>query len=82
MEYLGTTDDYIYIISDNATSKRLSIKGAHGYNNGVTLLDNICDTCFTDKTKYPYSIGHNLKLEEILGALSNSNQLRDFRSCK
>lgn len=45
---------------------------ALGYNNGVTLLDNICDTCFTDKAVYSSSKGQNLKLEQVLEVKANN----------
>ena len=64
--------DNIYLISDNATSQNLTLENHLGYNNGVTLLDNICDTCFTDKTTYANMKGQNLKLEDVLAVKSSS----------
>ena len=66
---LDSTD--VYLISKNVTSKSLALQGARGYNNGVTLLDEICDTCFADKTSYTDMIGRNLKLEDVLEVKSD-----------
>lgn len=63
----------IFLISNNVTSKNLTLRGSLGYNNGVTLLDNICDTCFTDKTSYPNMTGRNLKLEDVLNVLTDTS---------
>ena len=41
------------------------MSGKQGYNNGVTLLDTICDSCLTNKTDYPGMQGRNLKLEDF-----------------
>ena len=68
----GTDDNYIYIISTTGTSKTLYLQGALGYNNGVTLLDTLCDTIFTDKTTYPGSAAQNLKLEQVLAVKASS----------
>ena len=38
----GTVD----LISDSPTTDRLQLTGAIGYNNGVTLLNNICNTLY------------------------------------
>lgn len=38
----GTVD----LISENSTSSKLALKGCIGYNNGVTLLNDICDTLY------------------------------------
>lgn len=76
----GVDDENIYIISENTTkSKKLTLVGARGYNNGVTILDQICDTCFTNKVMYPNMNGQNLKLEQILdvttSAATNANTI-------
>ena len=69
----GVDDQNIYVIADNATTKKLYLTGVRGYNNGVTLLDNICDTVFTDKTTYPNMKGQNLKLEQVLAVTTVTN---------
>ena len=61
----GTDDDYIYIVSASATTKPLTLRGYNGYNNGVTLLDKICDNVYTDKLTYPGSFAQNIKGEQI-----------------
>ena len=71
----GVDDTNIYVIADNSTSvtsKKLTLANHLGYNNGVTLLDTICDTCFTDKTTYPNMKGQNLKLEQVLDVKATS----------
>ena len=68
---------YIYIIASKPTSKTLGLRGALGYNNGVTLLNNICDSCFTDKTQYPSSTGRSIKLEDIQRCLLPSATNRE-----
>lgn len=71
----GTDDENIYVISNSSTkvtSKRLHLGGVKGYNNGVTLLDSVCDTCFTDKEMYPGMKGQSLKLEQVLAVASSS----------
>ena len=68
----GKDSDYIYIISTESTTKTLGLAGALGYNNGVTLLDTLCDTVFTNRTSYPFSVAQNLKLEQVLAVKSDS----------
>ncbi len=36
----------VYLISGAGTTQQLTLTNAIGYNNGVTLLDNICNTCY------------------------------------
>lgn len=67
----GTDNDYIYIISSTEVKTALRLKGNLGYNNGVTLLDNICDKCYTDKTTYPGSKGQNIKLEQLRAVMTS-----------
>lgn len=55
----------IYLISNSCTLNVLSLRASTGYNNGVTLLDNICDRLFADPITYPGMTGRNLKLSDI-----------------
>ena len=42
-DYDGTT---LRIILDRATTQKLTLKGAAGYNNGVWVINEICRKCF------------------------------------
>lgn len=54
-------------------------KGHYGYNNGVTLIDNICNSCYKN-SNYSGMIARNLKLEDIGEATELSYGSSTYRS--
>ena len=56
----------ISLISDEATSSKLVLNGDLGYNNSVTLLDKICETCYQNLELYPKMKTRNLKLDDLI----------------
>ncbi len=58
-DYDGST---LRIIGD-PTEKKLTLKGAAGYNNGVWAIDNICKTLYSNEDKG--AIATNLKRTDI-----------------
>ena len=68
-DYDGTT---LRIILDKPTTKKLTLKGAEGYNNGVWIINEICRQCFgqyegdndTKKMKEGINVS-NLKRSDI-----------------
>lgn len=55
----------LYLISDVATSSYLNLAGYLGYNNGVTLIDNACSSCYSNDGYEGMKV-RNLKIEDIL----------------
>ena len=53
----------VYLISGAGTTQQLTLTNAIGYNNGVTLLDNICNTCY--KANFTGISAKNLKIEDL-----------------
>ena len=73
-------DKNIYLISTQSTgngSKKLTLQNYQGYNNGVTLLDQLCDTCYTNKTSYSGMKGRSLKLSDITAVTTVENGHKD-----
>lgn len=64
-------DGNVYLISDLPTTQKLTLSGVHGYNNGVTLLDQTCDTCY--KGSYNGIKVENLKIEEVTSVVTVAN---------
>lgn len=54
----------LYLISKRETTQKLYLKGALGYNNGVTLLDNICEKCYSN-INFSGMVARHLKIEDI-----------------
>ena len=62
----------IYLISDQPTTSVLTLSSAIGYNNGVTLLDNICNSCYKNSS-YSGITARNLKVEDVTAIATVSN---------
>jgi hypothetical protein len=64
----------IYLVSDMPTTTLLYLTGVLGYNNGVTLLDNICNSCYKNSSYSGITV-RNLKVEDVtaITTLSNSS---------
>lgn len=56
-------DKNLYLISEKETTQQLILTGSRGYNNGVTLLDEICNTCY--KGNFTGISAKNLKVEDL-----------------
>lgn len=69
-------DGKLFLISDKPTSQTLALYGALGYNNGVTLIDNICNTCYS--ANYDGIKVRNLKIEDIINIAPTANPLNDY----
>lgn len=52
------------LISDKVTTQKLKLQSWRGYNNGVTLLDNICDRCYKNSS-YAGIKTQSLRVEDI-----------------
>ncbi|MCI9366390.1 MAG: hypothetical protein HFJ54_07800 [Clostridia bacterium] len=43
--------DRLTIIADGVTKEIVGLKGAQGYNNGVGIINKICETCYSKTSK-------------------------------
>lgn len=57
----------IYILYGRGS--RFVLYGANGYNNGVGLLDAVCDYCYGDNN-FKGSIIRNMKIEDFNGKIA------------
>lgn len=55
----------LYLISEEHTASLLKLAGFLGYNNGVTLIDNACSSCYSNNSYEGITV-RNLKIEDIL----------------
>lgn len=68
----------LYLVSDKLVSKGgynsglLYLYNPIGYNNGVTLLDQLCNTCYSNSS-YNGLTARSLKLEDVLAVTTVSN---------
>lgn len=61
--YLGNNKNgEAMLISDVTTTQGIHLKGADGYNNGVTILDEACEALYNSSTARKV---RNLKIEDI-----------------
>ncbi len=60
---LDITNNKVLLISDLWTEEKVSFSGALGYNNGVYLLDDYCNTLYSNKKLN--AISRSLKLEDV-----------------
>lgn len=59
----------LYLVVDKPTTQKLTLSGALGYNNGVTLLDEICRTCYYSDNFVGVTV-RNLKSSDYGGFLA------------
>ena len=59
--FMDIKDDEIRLISDCPTQMLLYLEGYNGYNNGVYLLDELCNLLYSSNK----STAQNLKIEDI-----------------
>lgn len=75
----NVTDDTLYLISDKSPTTggvnngKLELVGALGYNNGVTLLDEMCEACYTNNDYEGIKV-QNLKVEDIADVWSEKDR--------
>lgn len=62
----------LYLVSDMPTTATLYLSKAIGYNNGVTLLDNICNSCYKNSS-YSGMTARNLKVEDVTAITTVTN---------
>jgi len=67
---LSVNNNTIELISTATTSKTVAFKEALGYNNGVYLLDDFCNTIYGDVSKK--ATARSLKIEDIQDKLDLS----------
>lgn len=60
---LDVKEGKVRLISDTPTTSKISLYGQQGYNNGVYLLDETCNTLYNN-TVYANKV-QNLKIEDI-----------------
>ena len=48
--------DRLTIIADGVTKEIVGLKGAQGYNNGVGIINKICETCYSKTSKNEYNL--------------------------
>ena len=68
-----TEDGKVRLISANPTTSTVTLKGMNGYNNGVYLLDELCNTLY----KSEYATSKNLKVEDLQDKMNLS--IWDYR---
>ena len=56
-----TEDGRVRLISATPTTAKISLRGENGYNNGVYLLDELCNTLYKGEN----ATAKNLKIEDI-----------------
>ena len=64
----------IKVVPTNLSNFSLSVEGVEGYNNIVKLLNDICDTIFTDEGKNVKA--RSINIEDIEAIASNTDVLR------
>lgn len=67
-------DKMLYLISETPTSESLFLQDILGYNNGVTLADTICSSCYGNK-HYLGLVARNMKIDDITKITSHENTL-------
>ena len=60
---LDVKDGQVRLISELPTTSKITLKGYNGYNNAVKLLDDTCNTLYTNKQLA--SKVQNIKIEDI-----------------
>ena len=77
-----TEDGKVRLISAIPTSATLSLSGANGYNNGVLLLDELCNTLYKGNN----ATAKSLKIEDIQNKMNlsvwNYNDYSGYGSTK
>ena len=60
---INENDNIVELISDGPTSTKVSFKGARGYNNGVALLNDYCNTMYSNQEQG--ATARSLNIEDI-----------------
>ena len=58
----------ITLIADGLSNATLTINGAQGYNNAVSIINELCETCYSSKELK--GIGRSINIKDIEGVLS------------
>ena len=66
----GEETGKLILIADGVTSQQLYLTGALGYNNGVGIMNDICNSCYSNSTLGATS--RNLNIEDIEAVLNIS----------
>ena len=67
-------NNQIKIIPTTLNSNTVTLKGANGFNNGVKILNDICNTLFSN-IKYN-TAARNINIEDLEKIISNTKELR------
>ncbi len=70
-------NNQIKIIPTTLNSNNVTLKGANGFNNGVKILNDICNTLFSN-VEYN-TTARNINIEDIEKIISNTKELRSSR---
>lgn len=70
-------NNQIKIIPTTLNSNTVTLKGANGFNNGVKILNDICNTLFSN-VEYN-TTARNINIEDIEKIISNTKELRSSR---
>ncbi len=62
-------DETITIISDIPTTQTLKLEGANGYNNGVHILNKICQECYSSAD--PKLTARSINIEDVRGIMQD-----------
>ena len=63
----GEKTGELILIADGVTSQQLTLTGALGYNNGVGIMNDICNACYSNSTLGATSRNPNIEdIENVL----------------
>ena len=68
---LDVKDGQVRLISEVPTTSKITLSGYNGYNNAVKLLDDTCNTLYSN-SKLASKV-QNLKIEDIQGKMKETN---------
>ena len=69
---INEDDNIVELISDKPTSTKVKFKGARGYNNGVAVLNDYCNTMYSNKGKG--ATARSLNIEDIQNKMKTSSE--------
>ena len=77
---LNIKDDMLELVPENIPSFELEIYGAKGYNNGVYVLNDICNELYSNKEKNIKARSINIEdIESIIEKVGNNEKLNNIK---
>ena len=77
---LNIKDDMLELVPENIPSFELEIYGAKGYNNGVYVLNDICNELYSNKEKNIKARSINIEdIEGIIEKVGNNEKLNNIK---